>query len=179
MTISKYLGVNEINQAILDLTICWRNRLIHYKAENKIGQNSHEVLLREKESILQKYNGLDIKRAIDSYENNQVPSFKEVASMVKASIDFITEIDNKLICQLDVLSYSDHLIYEYVTSDQVVRLNNIYSKDDATKRRVLRNIFKEYCFNEEEDDTVDAFIEDLVKLDYASAKRKYKEGSFK
>lgn len=178
MTISKHLDINEINQALVDLTICWRNKLVHYNAENRIEQKSYEVLLKIKERISQEHSGLNIERIIDSYEKKRVPSFKEVASMVRASIDFITEVDNKLIEQLDILSYSDRIIYEYLSADPVTRLNNIYSKDDATKHRVLRNVFKEYGFSEEEDNVVDRFIEMLTRLNYASAKRKHMEGSF-
>jgi hypothetical protein len=179
MAISRYLGIGEINQAMVDLTICWRNKLVHYNAENRIEQKSYEVLLREKENISKAHNGLNIERVIDSYEKKRVPSFKEITSMVRASIDFITEIDQKLIDQLDILNYSDRLIYNYISTNLVSRLNNIYSKDDDTKRRVLRNIFKDYGFSEEEDDDVDGFIEKLAELNYALAKRKLIGGSFR
>lgn len=175
---SAYFNINDINKAMVDLLICWRNRLVHYKADNDIMSDSKVMFMENKKEILDLYNGLDIERTLVSFDKYNVPSFKELTSMIKSTINYVYVIDKKFIKEIDMVSYADKILYKYIKTDSIRRLDNIFSKDIKTRKRVTRNILKDYGFNNEIDDRVDNFIERFIKLDYTLVKRMLTNGSF-
>jgi len=175
LEIIKYYNLNCVDSAFVDLIICWRNRLMHYKADNNISDKSRRVLIEEnKDSI---YN-LDNNRMLKNFDELKEPSFKEVASMVRASINFIYKIDSKLLKKVDSVKYADKVIYYYIKEDKIKRLDNLFSKDENSRERIIKNILENYGFNEKEDRNVDNFILKLKCYKFDDAKKKYEKGSF-
>ena len=178
MEASEYYNVGNIQRGFMDLTICWRNNLVHYKADNQIIDVSKSILEESSEMIFQSYSGLDIFRMLESYKKKNVPTFKEVASMVKASIEFITELDSIMISKLDQIEYIDSIFINYIKSNKISRMNNIFSKDEQTKLQKLRNILREYGYDETVDETIDEFVYTISKYNYSTADSKFTSGSF-
>lgn len=148
---------------------------MHYKADNNISDKSRRVLIEEnKDSI---YN-LDNNRMLKNFDELKEPSFKEVASMVRASINFIYKIDSKLLKKVDSVKYADKVIYYYIKEDKIKRLDNLFSKDENSRERIIKNILENYGFNEKEDRNVDNFILKLKCYKFDDAKKKYEKGSF-
>lgn len=176
--ICDYYQINSISFALVDLLICWRNRLIHYQADNNIMQIHRITLEKSIDKILVGYCGLDINSTIKSFEQSNVPTFKEVASLIKATIDLIYEIDNKLIKNLELISYADQIFITYFKDNFESRLNNIFSKDQERKKKALRQLLKINGFSEKSENEIDEFCDKISRLNSTEAKIKYNTGSF-
>lgn len=177
-TIINYLEITGVDKALVDLLICWRNRLVHYKANNDISDDSKKILSDSKEMIVKNYNGLDIIRLLNNFDSGNVPTFKEIASMIRATINLVYKIESKLIENIDYKYYIDKVLYKYVKQNQKKMLNNIFSKCESEKKRIVINILKNSGFIEGENEVVDNFITDFISLNYSLAKNKYENGSF-
>jgi hypothetical protein len=178
ISFGKFYNFDQINSSIVDLMICWRNRLIHYKAQNKPSSEVISFLRESRNEIMKRHNGMDITLTIERFENKQVPTFKETASMIKATIEYVYQLDNYLIESLDLLTYSDKIIIKYIRENLEKRLRNIYNNDDESRVKVIRNILSEYGLNEKENSSLDDFVFNLSKLSYSSAKDRYNKGTF-
>lgn len=176
--ICEYYNIDGIEKAFVDLIICWRNRLVHYKAENEIMDASRTVLIEKKEYINKNYSGLDTELMLFKFDTSKEPSFKEVASMIRASIAYICILDDILLEKLDGVKYADKVIYYYIKEDKIKRFNNIFSKDVQTKERTIRNILRNSGFNEAIDQKLEGFIESIKLYSVIEANRRYAQGSF-
>lgn len=175
LSIIEYYNINDIDSAFVDLIICWRNRLMHYKADNDILSKSRDILKRENE--ISNYN-LDINRMIENFDNFKEPSFKEVATMVRASINFIEKLDSLLLKEMDSVKYADKIIYYYIKENDIKRLDNLFSKDENSRERMIKRILSDNGFNDKIDTSIDNYIEKVKSYKFNQAKEKYKEKSF-
>lgn len=138
-SISKFFSVSNLNTAMVDLLICWRNKLVHYKADNNIKNESRIILKENKGIILEKHNGLDIENTLKSFDKKgEIPTFKEITSLIKATIDFVYEIDKKLIERIDVIKYADTILLQHIKENKIKRLDSIFSKPKIKEKRVLK-----------------------------------------
>lgn len=85
---NRYLPDINLIFAILDLTIQWRNNLIH-NDDNILNQRTQQVISHY-QKILEsnEYGCLDSKKMIERFKENKVPTFKEIAVMIRNLIDF-------------------------------------------------------------------------------------------
>lgn len=134
----------EPETLLIELVIAWRNRLIHYLAQNNIDKAVREKLRGYMQHFKDNYQGLDINEVIDHFDKNDVPKFKEVTAFIRASIVFIEALDKELVTNLNFERYIDEIVTSYVLENKDKRLNNIWSKDCQTKSRVIRNIVSSY-----------------------------------
>ena len=177
--ICEYCGIKSVNYALTDLLICWRNRLNHYQAENDISPGSRSVLESKCVEIKKEYSGLDICQTLEAFAVTSFPTFKEVAAFVKASIHLIYEIDAQLIQRVNLEKYADQVLIKYFRQNENSRLNNIFSKDQKTKDKSLRQVLLQYGFhNEECNNEVDELCDKIAKLNFYNAKKKYMNRTF-
>lgn len=184
--LNSQFDLTVVETALIDLLICWRNKMVHYDAENDITADNRQLLLANKCIILKGFCGLDIVAVLKHFDENIVPTFKEVTSLVRATINYIYQLDNILINQLDLKSYADRIIIHYLREGKSKeneninhRINNIFSKDDSTKLRTIKQILKQNGFMESEvTNEVDEFCEMIAQLDYRTAFECLKNGSF-
>lgn len=92
----------EIPTGIVALAIQWRNNTTHSNAQNNLEQHYTQVLKQHKEDIKVHYCNLDIEQTLDNFKNKKSPTFKEVATIIKATQEFVELIDQKLISELDI-----------------------------------------------------------------------------
>lgn len=182
---SKY-SLDTIDTAFVDLLICWRNRLVHYSAENDIAQSNRQLLLDNKESILQNFCGLDINKMLEHFDSGEPPTFKEITSLVHAAVNYIYCLDERLIKELDLQCYADRIIIHYLREgkpkekDKVnPRINNIFSKDPLARLRMVQQLLMQNGFSESETkNAIDEFCEEISRLDYRGAVTALQTGSF-
>lgn len=104
--IIKFLDKKDsVLSAFADLAISWRNILIHSNANSSIDDSTRNILLKNTELIRKKFCNLDIKIMLDNFDKKGTPTFKEVTSLIKATIDFVNEVDQALIYNMDSDKY--------------------------------------------------------------------------
>ncbi|HET6747351.1 MAG TPA: hypothetical protein VFH06_04575 [Candidatus Saccharimonadales bacterium] len=178
--ICEQYDIKDTRLALVHVLICWRNRLTHYDAENDISVKDTELLLEDKEAIKAKYRGLDIQLALESFYKKQPPTFKEVASLVSASIDLVYAIDEALISELDKVVYADRVIIKYLKSDISRRLNGLFSNEKEKINKSLQQILMQNGFSksDEADNEIDQLCLDISSLSFDEIKTCLSNGSF-
>lgn len=179
--ICDHYKIHSVDSALVDLLICWRNRLTHFQAENDILASNRAILLDNSEVIKSYHCGLDIEQTLKSFDRPDLLTFKEITSFIRASTNLVYEIDKHLIRDIKPKEYADRIVIHYINSDKSKRLNNIFSKDSATAERVIRQILRQNGFtldNDENDEDVDQYCKSISTLSYIDAKLKLQGGSF-
>lgn len=172
--INAHYKVATVNSAFVDLLICWRNRATHYQADNNISEVNRKILMMNKEFVKTDFCGLDVCEMLESFDRGEVPSFKEVTSLVRASINYVYEIDRILLTDLDLVSYADRTLMFYLREksgsskgDPNPRVDNIFSKDVSSRKRMLQQILMQNGFTASiSPNKVDDFCETVSKLNY-------------
>ncbi len=103
--------INMTTRSLVNLLIAWRNRMVHYDARNPLDNEyrDHLLSLEASNPIIEKYH-LDIRKMLKSFDDNKVPSNKELETMLSYTMRFVEELDSKLIEKLDKRSYIDSII---------------------------------------------------------------------
>jgi len=178
-TLLEHYSINTIDSALFDLLICWRNRLVHFDADNNILPSNKILLLSKKDEISSIHCGIDIERSLDSFEKKTVPTIKEVTTFVKSSIDLLYTIDDILIKKLDLIKYSDQVIMKYFSEFTTKRIDNIFSKDEVRKQKAIRQILIQASFNDSEKNDVDEFCSLISALSCKKAAGYIEQKSFR
>lgn len=176
--ICSHYNIQSIDYALVDLLICWRNRLTHFQAENDIMSNNRKILQNNVENIKEKHCGLDANQTLESFDNCAFPTFKEITSFVRASINLISEFDKCLLNDINLVTYADRIIVKYLNDRKEYRLNNIFSKDSQTAEKSLRQILFQNGFISENPNDVDEFCKDISNLSVQNAKEALLNGTF-
>lgn len=79
--------------ALIKAMIAWRNKSAHEEADIELDNSVKAILQDNDKRISTEYRGLDSKRLISGFENNRPPTFKEIASFIKATQDFVKAVD--------------------------------------------------------------------------------------
>lgn len=169
----------ESNEAVLigfsmtDLLICWRNRLTHFGGTNDILPCSRNYLKTQKNRFQSEYCGLDIEQTLSSFDMARVPSFKETASLIRATTRFVEELDKLLIHRSGKLNYADRIVVQRLKNLNV--LNNLYQEKQDKIERQVRQILQEYGFSPNQSDgnmnEIDEYCKRVSLLTYHDAKR--------
>lgn len=176
--ICQYYEIQSTDFALVDLLICWRNRLTHFQAENDISLSNRRILEQNIEKIKEKHCGLSIDETLISFDNCDFPTFKEITSFVRASINLVSELDRCLLDDIDLVTYSDRIIVDYLNTKKDIRLNNIFSKDSKTAEKNIRQILAQNGFTPLPPNAVDEFCKNVSNMDFQTAKTALKNGTF-
>lgn len=153
----------DIESALVDLTISWRNRLIHSNANNPISEKSREILIANMDTISDNYQGLIIVETLEAFSNKNAPKFKEITAMIRACRTFVQELDRNLITRLDKKRFTNELISYYVNEVINQKVNTLWGKDEETRKRQLRNFLKNFSFvDSKEENELDEYIEEIA-----------------
>lgn len=179
--ISNEYEVSDIDKAVVDLLICWRNRMIHFDADNDILKESRNVLttsMNKDETI--KKTHLDINQMLCSFDKRECPKFKEMAFMIKRTISFVESIDKMLLDRLDVLTVLDDMICGELKNNSQVFEGIFLTTNDKRKQKIIQFIkncgFVELENNNEEENR---FIDNISLMSYKEAKDRLLSGTFK
>lgn len=171
-SICKKFNLNNYKCDMVEILICWRNRLVHFSANSDIDKVSKKRLKNNKEIIKNEYHHLDIDRMLESFIGKKSPTFKEMASLIRAVLDFIYLIDEMLISRLDINTYADELLHNYIKTTKN-GFNNLFLKTTKRKETKIANILIESGFLKKEDELVKEYIEKVSRLEYSKAKEIY------
>jgi hypothetical protein len=176
--ICSYYKIQSTNYALIDLLICWRNRLTHFQAENNILESNRAILINNAANIFKDHCDLDINSTLKSFDQYEFPTFKEVTSFVRASINLVSEIDRCLVNDMDKVGYADRILINYLSDDKKDKLNNIFSKDSQTAEKTIKQILSQNGFVFRNINDVDMFCKHISKLNYKEAKHRLSDGTF-
>lgn len=115
--IGDFFEIDPVLVGLMEFLITWRNRVFHYDIDNIIRGKSSGILSLNKDIIKSKFAGLDIERLKVSWENNNGFSFKETASFIKATHDFVSEVDKHLIANMNFVRYYRDCIEKFFSSN--------------------------------------------------------------
>ncbi|SCN02041.1 hypothetical protein [Bacillus wiedmannii] len=175
----------DVEYALVKLAITWRNRLVHNFADNELPEDARGILSNpnNEEYIKERYRGLNIKTVLQSFDasSKSVPKFKEITALVSASINFITDIDEKLVGTIDQNIYADEIVNHYIMVDansgsysdkkeRLRKVESIWAKDRETKIKKIKNIFAQYgCIFLD----TDLIVTNLSNLTVKGARQKF------
>lgn len=175
----------DVEYALVKLAVTWRNRLVHNFADNELSEDARTILSNPsyEDYIKEKYRGLNIKAVLQSFDasSKNVPKFKEITALVSASINFITDIDEKLVGIVDQNIYADEIIRHYIMvdansgipsnkKDRLKKVESIWTKNQEIKIKKLKNIFAQYgCIFLD----TDLAITNLLNLTVKDARQKF------
>jgi hypothetical protein len=84
--------------AVLDLMVSWRNALVHAgRARRSLPEIATDCLLRNKNDLAERYAGIDVTRALNSFSAGEWPTLKEATTMVAVCQNLARSIDQALI----------------------------------------------------------------------------------
>lgn len=173
-----YYNIQSVDNALIDLLICWRNRLTHFQAENDISALNRRFLIDNAEQIQTAHCGLNIKETLCSFDQHSFPTFKELTSFIRSSINLVYTIDSCLIADIDIVQYADRVLVKYLNDNKRVRLNNLFSKDSKTAEKSIKQLLFQNGFTDGERNAVDIYCERVSTLNHKEAVRRLEHGTF-
>ena len=160
------IKVNPIIIGLIEILITWRNYTLHYDIDNQIREKSWEKLIEEEKYIKDNFNGLDIKKLKETWEKNKDFTFKETASLIKASQLFVEEIDEYIIQNLDIETYVLENLQDYFKNS--LYLQRFKSTNNKTEylKSVIENLtgIKEFKLDKQFLDLVKIKVDDTKKI---------------
>jgi hypothetical protein len=167
--INNTYGITTYEKDLVQLMILWRNGLVHNLFDfcTHPDYSNLEASLRAHSSDF--YNNhchLDINILIDRFKNKKIPTFKETTSMVKASINYISELDKELINHLDKNIYINDCIYNYIKAMPEIKKKEYFMYRTSRKVSYLYSVLCQYYAFE--DDNTDSVLQ--AKLNELAAK---------
>tara|TARA_R110002096_G_scaffold401123_1_gene597894 strand:- start:2036 stop:2974 length:939 start_codon:yes stop_codon:yes gene_type:complete len=127
--------------ALTNLALKWRNRLIHFFAENDINEDVRNVLKNNKDFFFDNFQGLDIDRLLDNFDNSKTPSFKEITSIIRSIHKCVQLADEYL---LNNINKETHFIE---CLDFHFKLNTLKESDLKSKTALLYNLTEKRRLN--------------------------------
>lgn len=134
--------------ALVTSLIIWRNRLVHFEADNEIPGDVRAVLDEQSAAIASRFQGLDVAALLANLGESRAPTFKEAASLVRAAHLFVEAVDGVVLAELDLDTYFDEVLLDYVRRDPQRRIANIWGKDVERRRNSLRQLGLQYGLGE-------------------------------
>lgn len=175
LTLSSEYSIDDtIEHAMVDLLICWRNRLVHFKADNNISENSKTILLKQCDKISDDYSGLSVVECIESFEHSKSPRFKEVAALIRAAHQYVYMLDEKLYFQIDKEKYLFDNVGLFFDNDDK-KIDSVYSNDVKTRFRKLSNIAHECGLSVQNGTISEDLIVKLSQMDHSLARKTFKK----
>jgi hypothetical protein len=95
------IKVDPILISLMEVLITWRNYTFHYDIDNEIRDESLNCLRDNSEKVAERFSGLEINQLKKTWETKGDFTFKETAALIKATQDFIAEIDEYALANLD------------------------------------------------------------------------------
>lgn len=164
--VSDFYNIDKRLSALCLLLITLRNNLLHSMAENEVEER--ELLLSSQDFIKHSYCGLDVTELLTKTNTKKAPTFKEVASLIKATHQFVEIVDGCVLSNLDI-----DLFLLKATEFLLKKQKNAYKKyrsiQEAEKRkRFVKNLLQNHMAISEEE-LEDSALNKLlnIKLDIA------------
>lgn len=141
--IADEVKVDPLLSALMEVLITWRNYTFHYDIDNEIREESLKYLIENEELLKTRFAGLEIKKLKKTWETKGDFTFKETAALIKATQDFVSEIDSYAISNLDIERFLFEILERHFKAIPVsnARLRSFeYEKQKKFIRTLLQNI---------------------------------------
>lgn len=133
---SKYSQISDNKKAFVDLIINWRNNTIHYDVSNNIQINSkyyfENSVVFDKD--LAKYN-LDAKGMLDRFYDGKIPTFKECATLISMTIQYISQLDEIIMSEINQIEFINNLLFESFNTNEITNIfitkKSLVKKEDS------------------------------------------------
>ncbi len=155
------IQVDPILIGLMEVLITWRNYEFHYDVDNEIRGASLAYLREHSDELKKRFSGLEIEELKKTWETKGDFTFKETASLIRATQDFVSEIDLYVIEKLNSIRYYSELIirhFEILPNSKI----RFISYDSERRRKfvlvLLQNIAGE---TEIEESVIDKIINNI------------------
>ncbi|MGD0711483.1 MAG: hypothetical protein ABR968_09940 [Bacteroidales bacterium] len=160
--IADEINVDPILIGLMEVLITWRNYTFHYDIDNEIRPTSLNYLIEQAESIKMRFSGLDIVILQKTWESGADFTFKETASLIKATQDFVDEIDRYVLDHLDMEIFLLESTMKYFNTSELSYKR--YTSFDINKRKkFLRVLIQNIAGENEVDDKIISKIMTTLK----------------
>lgn len=112
------LSENAIIAALVEVMIAWRNRQVHSLADNEVSSEAWKILQENAEWVKNEFRGMQVDRLFADFSKEAPPSFKEIASFIRATQEAVRLIDTYLLKNLEPRSYLKQLIHEFASKSR-------------------------------------------------------------
>ena len=143
---------DELLSSLITLIVAWRNRQVHTSADDVLSRDCRDVICGNASEANIRFRGLDVNEMLDRYEKNKSPRFKEVASFVKVTHDYVNVVEEFLFTQLDEEKFFRELVWsglsEEITSGknrQKCRkrcADSVWGKNESNKRQAVERFLQ-------------------------------------
>ena len=110
-----FLTKNPVISALVEVMIAWRNRQVHSLADSEVSSKTWEILQSNSEWVKNEFRGMEVDRLFSDFGKEAPPSFKEIASFIRATQEVVRLLDSHLLTNLEPESYLRQLIREYAS----------------------------------------------------------------
>lgn len=159
---------DELLSSLITLMITWRNRQVHTDADDEIGRDCRNIICGHASEAKIRFRGLDVYKMLDRYDSNKSPRFKEVASFVKITQDYVNFVEEFLFSQLDERKYLRELVWNGLServkaSKSKQRGRKYYSekvwgKSKSNKRQAVERFLQRNGLSLTRPDKVDRYV---------------------
>ena len=167
--IDQFVDCNdELLSSLVTLIIAWRNRQVHTDADDEIGRDCRNIICGNVSEAKIRFRGLDTIEMLDRYENNKSPRFKEVASFVKITQDYVNFVEEFLFSQLDEQKYLRELVWNSLSERATVGKNRqrgrkyysekVWGKSKASKRQAVERFLQRSGLSRTRPENVDRYV---------------------
>lgn len=171
-------GLSEsVSYGLSSMAIAWRNRLVHFEAENELPDDVATLLVNSACHIQAEYQKLDISLLKEDFSKSSTPKFKEATALVRAVQHFVGEVDAQVLSTLDLETYLHQTLEDYLAPDPHLRAANIWGKSASRAMVSIRQVALNAGFGQVDVSTrpelSDEFIRDIAQLSEREAKTRY------
>ncbi len=141
--IADEIEIDPILIGLMEVLITWRNYTFHYDIDNEIRKQSIDYLIDKAQEVKTRFSGLDIAQLKNTWENGSDFTFKETASLIKATQDFVAEIDKYIINNIDKERFFIEAIenhFKYKNKSQLRYISFGHEKRSKYLKVLLQNI---------------------------------------
>ena len=133
------------------LAIAWRNVLVHSFSDDQFCDSARTYLTSQGPALHAGFRGLDIAVLLNRFDRREAPSFKEALSLISALHLLVSELDERLLSQLDPLRFFSDALHLYLAQDPIGRAQNVWGKGDDKARKTLRVLLSQAGFSPADD----------------------------
>lgn len=134
--------------ALIEVMIAWRNRVVHSFAASEVSKESWEILEKNKDWLKDTFQGMEFSRLFSDFNKGGPPTFKETASFIRATQKFIEQLDEIYLKNLDPEVYLKSLISKNLGADKAKMLQSIWGRDEKDRLARMTGFLKNLGLSE-------------------------------
>lgn len=158
LTVSKF--------AYVDLLICWRNKSVHFDAENKLMTESINYFrsIPEDDVVTNTYH-LDVNQMMERFNRGECPTFKEAATLISMTIHFVGELDGILLRDIEQYQFLETSLFKFLKSENTTSIFSFKNTTPEKRKKKLKQLFATVGISEDfYNEDGERFLDEVVNL---------------